>query len=142
MIFSVSRWYDLAERVGESFDERPESVVEEEYLALMKESVGLRFRADVPIGINLSGGLDSSSLLALVHAVQGADSDVKAFTFTTGDENYDELPWVEKMLEKTRHPLCVSRLGGAGRAGIGCLRPISSGRTVWRHSNARLRPTF
>ncbi|HYH81576.1 MAG TPA: asparagine synthase C-terminal domain-containing protein, partial [Longimicrobium sp.] len=43
----------------------------------------------------------------LVHAVQGADSEVKAFTFVTNDDAYDELPWVERMLERTRHPLLV-----------------------------------
>lgn len=107
---SISGWYDLASQVGDEVDRRPETIVEEEYFSLMKESVRFRFRADVPVGINLSGGLDSSSLLGLVHAVQGDESDVKAFTFITGDENYDELPWVEKMLEKTRHPLIVSKL--------------------------------
>ncbi len=107
---SISCWYDLASKVGDQTDERPEAIVEEEYLALMKESIRLRFRSDVPVGINLSGGLDSSTLLGLVHAVQGGDSEVKAFTFTTGDENYDELPWVKKMLEKTRHPLIISQL--------------------------------
>jgi asparagine synthase (glutamine-hydrolysing) len=76
----------------------------------MKESVKLRFRSDVPVGINLSGGLDSSSLLGLVHAVQGSDSDVKAFTFVTGNKDYDELPWVERMLAKTNHSLVVSHL--------------------------------
>ena len=106
----ISCWYDIAERVGDEYDQRPEAEVREEYFELMKDSVNLRFRADVPVGINLSGGLDSSSLLGLVHAVQGEDSDVKAFTFTTGDENYDELPWVEEMLAKTKHPLIVSEL--------------------------------
>jgi asparagine synthase (glutamine-hydrolysing) len=106
----LSRWYDIAERSGNEFDRRPEGVVAEEYLALMRESVKFRFRSDVPVGINLSGGLDSSTLLGLVHDVQGADSDVKAFTFTTGDENYDELPWVEQMLAKTNHELIVSKL--------------------------------
>ena len=70
---------------------RPEAVVREEYAALLEHSVRLRFRADVPVGINLSGGLDSSMLLGLVHRVQGADSDVKVFTFVTGDPAYDEL---------------------------------------------------
>ena len=107
---TISRWYDIAEKVGDDYDQRPENEVREEYFELMKNSVKLRFRADVPVGINLSGGLDSSCLLGLVHAVQGEDSDVKAFTFTTGDENYDELPWVEEMLAKTNHPLVVSRL--------------------------------
>ena len=100
---SLSRWYDLAERAGDRIDERPTKEVQEEYLTLLKESVSLRFRSDVPVGINLSGGLDSSTLLGLVHAVQGEDSDVKAFTFCTGDPQYDELPWVRQMLDRTNH---------------------------------------
>ncbi len=107
---TITRWYDIAERVGSVFDTRAESEVAEEYLELMKESVKFRFRSDVPVGINLSGGLDSSTLLGLVHAVQGKDSDVKVFTFATGDENYDELPWVESMIAKTQHELVVCKL--------------------------------
>jgi asparagine synthase (glutamine-hydrolysing) len=61
----------------------------------------------VQVGINLSGGLDSSLLLGLVQATQGADCDVRAFTFVTGDDRYDELPWVQLMLANTRHPLSV-----------------------------------
>ena len=106
----VKRWYDIAERSGKEFDKRPDNIVVEEYLALMRESVKLRFRSDVPVGINLSGGLDSSTLLGLVHDVQGTNSDVKAFTFTTGNEAYDELPWVEQMLAKTNHQLVICRL--------------------------------
>lgn len=106
----IACWYDIAEKVGDEFDRRPEAEVAEEYFELMKDSVKLRFRSDVAIGINLSGGLDSSSLLGLVHAVQGDESNVKAFTFTTGDENYDELPWVRQMLEKTNHSLIVCEL--------------------------------
>ena len=107
---SVTKWYDVAERIGDDYDERPEHEVQNEYFELMKESVKLRFRSDVAVGINLSGGLDSSSLLGLVHEVQGEESDVTAFTFITGDPNYDELPWVEQMLAKTNHSLIVSKL--------------------------------
>jgi asparagine synthase (glutamine-hydrolysing) len=106
----VSCWYDLGERTAQEFDERPIEVVKEEYLALLTESVKLRFRADVPVGINLSGGLDSSILLGLVQLVQGADSDVKAFTFVTGDPQYDELPWVQQMLSHTHHPSVICKL--------------------------------
>jgi asparagine synthase (glutamine-hydrolysing) len=111
--FRVWRWYDLAERVGESFDRRSEAEVSDEYMALLRDSVRLRFRADVPVGINLSGGLDSSILLALVRELHGADSRVQAFTFATGDPGYDETPWVEEMLDRTAHPLTVCPLGPA-----------------------------
>lgn len=106
----IARWYDLAERSGEAFDQRNETEVREEYLSLLTDSVRLRFRSDVPVGINLSGGVDSSTLLGLVHAVQGTDSNVKAFTFVTGDADYDELPWVEQMLARTNHPAIVCKL--------------------------------
>ncbi len=106
---TITRWYDLAARVKET-DERPLAEVEEEYFTLLKQCVAFRFRSDVPVGINISGGLDSSTLLGLVGEVQGMESDVKAFTYTTGDPNYDELPWVRLMLEQTRHPSVECRL--------------------------------
>lgn len=106
----ISCWYDLAAKSGDEYDLRSEAEVEEEYFELMKESIKFRFRSDVPVGINLSGGLDSSSLLGLVHAIQGQHSHVRAFTFITGDANYDELPWVGQMLAKTNHSLIVSKL--------------------------------
>ena len=107
---TIKRWYDLAERVGPELDNRASSDAAAEYLELMQDSVRLRFRADVPVGINLSGGLDSSSLLSLVQKTQEDDEAVKAFTFVTGDDRYDELPWVRKMIGQTRHPLIVSEL--------------------------------
>ena len=107
---AIARWYDIAERAGDQLDERATEEIEEEYLGILKESVRLRFRSDVPVGINLSGGLDSSTLLGLVHTAQGTDSDVKAFTFWTGDAEYDELPWVRQMLDKTNHELIACRL--------------------------------
>ncbi len=106
----TKKWYDFAELADAPLDERSHEEVIAEYLDLLTDSVKLRFRADVPVGINLSGGLDSSTLLGLVQRVQGADSSVKAFTFTTGDEQYDELPWVRQMLAHTQHPISVCQL--------------------------------
>ena len=103
-------WYDLADRIGPEFDRRPTEEVEDEYSALLKHSVRLRFRSEVPVGINLSGGLDSSILLALVHAVQSASCQIKAFTYITGDARYDELPWVQQMLDRTRYHSVVCQL--------------------------------
>ena len=91
-------------------DTRSDAEVGRELLELLEDSVKLRFRADVPVGICLSGGLDSSLLLGLVHRLQGKDSTVKTFTFFCGDTAYDETPWVEKMLAETRHPSFFCKL--------------------------------
>ena len=105
----IESWYDVADRVGDELDDRPVDEVQAELLDLLTDSVAMRLHADVPVGINLSGGLDSSILLGLVHRAQGPDSSVTAFTFATGDERYDELPWARQMLERTNHPweVCV-----------------------------------
>jgi asparagine synthase (glutamine-hydrolysing) len=101
-------WYDLAERTGPELDRRSQDVVHEEYGRLLAESVRLRFRSDVEVGINISGGLDSSALLGLVHQTHGSSDSVKAFTYVSGDERYDELPWVRRMVDQTGHRLLVS----------------------------------
>jgi len=103
-------WYDPARASGPEYDDRPADVVEEEYLSLARECVRLRFRSDVPVAINLSGGLDSSILLGIVDQTGGGASDVKAYTFVTGDPAYDELPWARRMLAQTRHESVACQL--------------------------------
>ena len=101
---TIRKWYDLADLAKIDLDHRAYYEVIDEYRSILEENVRLRFRSDVPVGINLSGGLDSSILLGLVDTIKENESDVSAFTFYTGHEKYDELPWVKKMLAKTSHP--------------------------------------
>ncbi len=104
-------WYDLYDRVGDTIDNREFIEVKTEYTSLLKESVRLRFRSDVPVGVSLSGGLDSSVLLSIIRDLHGDDADIKVFSFITGDSYYDELPWVKKMLGSCNYPLipCLLR---------------------------------
>lgn len=98
------QWYRFEERIADTWDSRKEREVKDEYLTLLQESIKFRFRADVPVGINLSGGLDSSILLGLVDQYKGPANELVAFTFATGDARYDELPWAKEMLAHTQHP--------------------------------------
>ena len=99
----IGLWYDFVIRVN-NFATLPYDEVKKIYEELITESIRLRFRADVPVGFNLSGGLDSSTLLAYVNLLFGG-KNIEAYTFYTGDERYDELPWVEQMTALTGNPL-------------------------------------
>lgn len=100
----LTKWYHFEKEV--QINETPHSLeaVKAHYKELLEESISLRFRADVPVGINISGGIDSSLLLALVNK-RGDAARIKAFSFYTGDDRYDELPWVEAMIANTQTPL-------------------------------------
>jgi asparagine synthase (glutamine-hydrolysing) len=57
---------------------RPTAEIRERFLALYRRSIELRLRSDVPVGIALSGGLDSTSMAYF--AQQVAAEDLVAFT--------------------------------------------------------------
>jgi asparagine synthase (glutamine-hydrolysing) len=56
--------------------------------ALLRDSVRLRLRADVPVGAYLSGWLDSSLITAL--AQQETDHQLRTFSVAFSDPRYDE----------------------------------------------------
>jgi asparagine synthase (glutamine-hydrolysing) len=66
--------------------------LEEELERLLLESVRLRLIADVPVGILLSGGVDSSLVTAM--AARASSKPVKTFTIAfPGHRGFDEAPY-------------------------------------------------
>jgi asparagine synthase (glutamine-hydrolysing) len=61
----------------------------------MKEAVRIAFRADVPVGLLLSGGLDSTIVLALLrHNYPSAK--ISTFTIRNEDKTYDESHYAKQ----------------------------------------------
>ncbi|MDQ3187344.1 MAG: asparagine synthase (glutamine-hydrolyzing) [Pseudomonadota bacterium] len=70
---------------------RSDSAYQEEFEALFQESVRLRLVSDVPVGAYLSGGLDSSSIVATMASLSPSAAN-KIKTFSVGfDWEGDEL---------------------------------------------------
>lgn len=61
----------------------------------LEESVRIRLRADVPVGVYLSGGLDSCAVLGL--AAKHRPEPIRAFTLTFEQAAYDEGPIAREM---------------------------------------------
>lgn len=96
--FHPQLWYDFITRVQKT-PVLEISELKKQYTAILNDSIQLRFRADVPLGMNVSGGLDSSMLIALIHQNLPKTKNIEAYTFFCDDSNYDELPWVELLLK-------------------------------------------
>ena len=68
----------------------PEPLDPQELRPLLREAVRLRLMGDVPIGVLLSGGVDSAAVLGLMREV-GAEH-VASFTIGFNDPVFDERP--------------------------------------------------
>lgn len=92
------KWYNFEDRIH-AIPQIDSDTLKEQYSALLDDAIQLRFRADVPLGMNVSGGLDSSTLIALIHKNLPSKQKIEAFTFYCNNDNYDELPWVNDLLK-------------------------------------------
>ena len=74
---------------------KSEAYYKKQFLTLYEDSVKKRLMSDVPLGVYLSGGIDSSSIVAIMHHIKKQNltiGDIK--TFSIGfDANKDELPY-------------------------------------------------
>jgi asparagine synthase (glutamine-hydrolysing) len=62
--------------------------------SLLGRSVESQLRSDVPVGCQLSGGIDSSLVAVLARAHQRADLDLNAFSIVFAEPRFSEEPWI------------------------------------------------
>ncbi len=76
----------------------------EEFRFLLKDSVRLRLRSDVKVGSCLSGGLDSSSIVCLIHSLlqeQGVSDIQHTFSSHFDEKEANELTYMETVIRDT-----------------------------------------
>lgn len=93
---SVRSYWDLPTLAAEPLTLRDDQAGEQ-LLDLLEDSVRLRLRSDVPLGVNLSGGLDSGSLMVMVDSLLRDRGEVKAFTASFADPRYDEQDFASQV---------------------------------------------
>jgi asparagine synthase (glutamine-hydrolysing) len=92
----ISRYWEAKPQQGDG------TLGEDEWLRrvrkTVREAVAMRLAADVPLGALLSGGIDSSIVVALM--AEASSQPVRTFTVGFEDEPYDERAYARAVAER------------------------------------------
>jgi asparagine synthase (glutamine-hydrolysing) len=95
----IERYWDVSfASVGESA--RSERDVVNEYAERFREAVRMRLMSDVPLGMFLSGGLDSASITAMMSGL--VDEPIKTFSVAFAEREANELAYARLVAERYR----------------------------------------
>ncbi len=95
----VARYWDYLTLVDDR--EVPEDEALAEIRRLLFSAVEKRLMADVPLGAFLSGGLDSSTVVAVMSRLQGEPVKTYSIGFE-GPDTHNELPYARRLSEHCR----------------------------------------
>ena len=98
---SIRRYWDVDFSKGDSV--RDEKSYITDWSELFRESVRLRLMADVPLGMFLSGGIDSSAIAAVMSGM--VSEPIKTFSVAFAEREANELEYARLVAEayKTNH---------------------------------------
>ncbi|MCE3007448.1 MAG: asparagine synthase (glutamine-hydrolyzing) [Bacteroidetes bacterium] len=102
----VEQWYRLP--LAPTQPEPGYTQAQEKLLLLLEDAVKQRLVADVPVGVFLSGGIDSSSITALAAR---HTSHLHTFSIGFEDKLYDETPYAQAVARMYRTEHTVFTLG-------------------------------
>jgi asparagine synthase (glutamine-hydrolysing) len=104
----IERYWDLP--VSRNEVSQPESYYIQTFREMLEQAVGSHLMSDVPLGVFLSGGVDSSAVAALMTKIRRAP--VETFSVGYSEDEYSELPYariVAQHLNSIHHEVLVSQ---------------------------------
>jgi asparagine synthase (glutamine-hydrolysing) len=105
----TSRYWNLPEAVAGIERSRDPEAWQGRFADALTKSVAIRLRSDVPVGTSLSGGVDSSAVMA--EATGLGHTGYHSFTVTSDDPRVDEgrdASAFARSMGSTWHPVAVS----------------------------------
>jgi asparagine synthase (glutamine-hydrolysing) len=98
----ISKYWDVSFQKTQD-DKRSDSDYIAEWAEMFRTSVRLRLMADVPLGMFLSGGIDSSAIAAVMSGL--VDEPIKTFSVAFAEREANELAYARIVAEayKTNH---------------------------------------
>ena len=105
---TIAQYWDLTFAEG-SLDDRSDASLVEEYQQRFQEAVRMRLMADVPLGMFLSGGIDSAAITAVMS--QMVDEPIKTFSVAFAEREANELSYariVATRFHTDHHEVVVS----------------------------------
>ena len=91
-------WSPFSQQVAAEVDSMSEPELKERLLELLRKSIQRRMMSDVPFGVFLSGGIDSSTNVALMDELMG--DPVQTFSVGFEDPRYNELGYARRIVEQ------------------------------------------
>ncbi|MBI5368487.1 MAG: asparagine synthase (glutamine-hydrolyzing) [Planctomycetes bacterium] len=106
---AVDRWW--APAYGPETGPFDEAAAAEELWRRLRESVRDRLESEVPLGVFLSGGIDSSAVVTCMSEARGGPAGIKTFSIGFDDPSFDESRWsdlVAARLGTEHHKIVVT----------------------------------
>jgi asparagine synthase (glutamine-hydrolysing) len=96
----IKKYWDIAFQPKIPFETTSEKDLIFQWRELFRESIRLRLMADVPLGMFLSGGIDSSAICALMSQI--TNQPIKTFSVAFAEREANELRYARIVAEKFR----------------------------------------
>lgn len=104
----IRQYWDLT--INADDGSRPAAPYVSQYREQLEQCVASHLMSDVPLGVFLSGGLDSSAIAALTTKIR--KEPIETFSVGYGEEAFSELPYARSVAEHLRskhHEVHLSR---------------------------------